>query len=87
MERRLEDFVKALAHKDEKGKIIFPNLTQQHFYVHGDDHLIDLPVSGSVSLECDVRDDTIEVNYFLVQANRQHDSVIKVLYTFTFDEN
>jgi len=87
MERRLEDFVKSIAHKDEKGKIIFPKVTQQHFFVHGDDHLTDLPVKGSVSLECAIRDDTIEVNYILVEAIRRHDGILKVFYTFTFDEN
>ena len=87
MERRLENFVKAIAHKDEKGKIIFPNEVQQNFFVHGNDHLTDLPVKGSVSLECAVRDDTIEVNYFITEGTRRADGILEVFYTFSFDEN
>ena len=75
MEHRIDKFVKAMAFNDQLGKVCF-NIKEQRFDV-GIDHLISLPLKGSVSLECDVRDDTIEVEYFLEQAHKSdlHDKL------------
>jgi len=82
MEKRIENFVKAIAFNDIDGKIDFPFNTSEQFKANGNDHLISIPASGSISLECEVRNDTIEIDYKLVGVTRTDSGMLQIVYLF-----
>jgi len=82
MEKRIENFVKAIAYKDVDGKVFFPFDVRERFNANGNDHLLDVPVKGYISLECEVTDDTIEIDYKLLGVTRDDKGMLKIDYVF-----
>ena len=87
MEKRIENFVKAIAFKDVDGKIDFPFKTSEQFKANGNDHLLSIPANGSISLECDVRDDTIDIDYKLMGVTRTDSGMLQIVYIFNGNED
>ena len=83
MQKRIENFVNAMIYTDTDGKIIFPYLAlKEVFFVNANDRLTELPVKGSVSVECSVRDDTIEIDYMLLEVTKTDNNTLEVTYVF-----
>ena len=83
MQERIESFVNAMIYTDIDGKITFPFMTlKEDFFVNANDRLTELPVKGSVSVECSVRDDTIEIDYMLLEVTKTDNNTLEVTYVF-----
>jgi hypothetical protein len=87
MDTRLKQYVESISYDDTDGKINFPFNHEHSFKANGNNHLIDLPLYGNVSLDCVVRCDTLEIDYKLLEATRDDNGLITAVYIFNSDKN
>jgi hypothetical protein len=82
MYKRITNFVESMAYKDVDEKMTFPFDLKHTFTTSGHDHLTELPVIGSVAIDCVVRDETIDIDYSLIDVFRDDKGMLKVIYQF-----
>jgi len=82
MEKRLKLFVQSSLFAKPDGKVAFESCT--HGFICDYNSNYELPMNGTILVECQVSDDTYEVEYKLLSATIRPDSGMNVVYTFKY---